>query len=132
MATVAAATSPAHAAPAHAAAKRVTVIPKSRHIPERSCVACGRKAAKGELLRVVCTPAGAVAIDRTGRQNGRGAYLCRQAGCWEKALTRRSLERTLRRPVSDADVNLLKQNLIETFASAAANRTPGGPGPDTA
>ena len=41
------------------------------------------------------TPAGAVQIDPTGRAPGRGAYLCREAGCWDAAGRRRALEHAL-------------------------------------
>ena len=120
--------SPAHAAPAPAAARRpeptgrYIAIPKAGHIPERSCIACGRKAAKGELVRIVRTPDGAVMADATGRSNGRGAYLCRRALCWEKGLTKRVLERRLSAAVSSRNLAELRQHFVETFASAAAGR----------
>lgn len=41
-------------------------------------------------------PDGVVTVDETGKQSGRGAYLCRQRECWEKALTGRHLERALK------------------------------------
>ena len=90
------------------------------HIPERSCIACGRKAAKGELVRIVRTPDGAVMADATGRSNGRGAYLCQRALCWEKGLTKRVLERRLSTAVSSRNLAELRQYLVETFASVAA------------
>jgi len=46
-------------------------------------------------VRVVRTPAGSVELDETGRANGRGAYLCRQASCWSAAATKPILERAL-------------------------------------
>jgi predicted RNA-binding protein YlxR (DUF448 family) len=48
------------------------------------------------LVRIVRTPEGAVMVDETGKRSGRGAYLCRQRGCWEAALARRQLERALK------------------------------------
>lgn len=74
--------------------------PKQRHIPERTCVACHVQRPKRALLRVVHTPAGEVVVDETGKQNGRGAYLCRQQSCWEKALKQGSLNRALRTTLS--------------------------------
>jgi hypothetical protein len=38
-------------------------------------------------------------IDQTGRLAGRGAYLCRDAGCWTLALERGALGRALEAPV---------------------------------
>ena len=46
-------------------------------------------------MRVVRAPDGRVTIDETGRLAGRGAYLCRQAGCWTTALERGALGRAL-------------------------------------
>ena len=55
--------------------------------------------------------------DPAGRSNGRGAYLCRKAGCWEKGLVRRALERSLRGPVTNDDLEGLKTYFIETAAT---------------
>jgi predicted RNA-binding protein YlxR (DUF448 family) len=41
-------------------------------------------------------------IDETGRLAGRGAYLCRDAGCWTLALERGALGRALEAPVPAA------------------------------
>ncbi|MDO4493252.1 MAG: YlxR family protein [Clostridia bacterium] len=61
----------------------------------RMCVACRVMQPKKELLRVVRTAEGTVAVDRTGRVNGRGAYLCPNAECLEKALKTKAIERAL-------------------------------------
>ncbi len=46
-----------------------------RKIPMRRCVATGERCEKRELLRIVRTPEGTLAIDSTGKLNGHGAYL---------------------------------------------------------
>ena len=56
-----------------------------RPTPTRSCIACRTARPKRDLLRVVRAPDGQVAIDPTGRAPGRGAYLCRDASCWDAA-----------------------------------------------
>ena len=63
--------------------------------PLRMCVACRQMRGKRELLRVVRTPDGEVRIDESGRANGRGAYICRETACLEKAKKSRALERAL-------------------------------------
>ena len=50
---------------------------------------------KRELIRIVRTPEGEVAIDLTGKRSGRGAYVCRQAECLKRAIRQRQLERQL-------------------------------------
>lgn len=69
---------------------------RPKHVPQRMCVACRRNNAKRGLIRVVRDSAGRVAVDRTGRQHGRGAYLCHDSRCWELAVRRHALERALR------------------------------------
>ena len=60
--------------------------------PTRRCTGCGEMKDKKELIRVVRTPEGAIVIDRTGKINGRGAYLCDDPGCLRKAQKKRSLQ----------------------------------------
>jgi len=43
----------------------------------------------------VRSPEGTVDIDVTGKRNGRGAYLCSEPGCWDKALSAGILARAL-------------------------------------
>jgi predicted RNA-binding protein YlxR (DUF448 family) len=47
------------------------------------------------LTRIVRTPDGEVLIDLSGKQNGRGAYLCDRRSCWERAATSNVLSRAL-------------------------------------
>ena len=65
----------------------------------RTCAGCGSKRDKGEMLRIVRTPEGKVLPDLSGKRDGRGAYLCFETGCAERARKRKSLERTLRTAV---------------------------------
>jgi hypothetical protein len=50
-------------------------------------------------------PDGDMRIDETGRLAGRGAYLCRDAECWTRAIERGALGRALEAPVP-ADLRL--------------------------
>lgn len=62
--------------------------------PERTCIVCRRVRPKGELARVVRRADGSVAIDRDGRAQGRGAYVCAEPRCLARAAGR--LGRALR------------------------------------
>lgn len=73
------------------------------HIPLRSCVVCRRKLSKRELIRLVRTAAGAVQVDERARAPGRGAYLCHDPACWERASAGDSLARALRTTLSPQD-----------------------------
>jgi predicted RNA-binding protein YlxR (DUF448 family) len=46
-------------------------------------------------VRIVRAPDGQITIDPTGRASGRGAYLCRDASCWDAASRKRALEHAL-------------------------------------
>ncbi len=82
-------------------------MPKTRHEPRRTCVACRQEGTKDELVRLVRGPDG-VAVDASGRAPGRGAYLHRRAECVELARKRGALGRALRSPVPDSVWTALK------------------------
>ena len=80
----------------------------------RMCTGCRERKAKKELLRVVRTPEGAVVIDRTGRKNGRGAYICRDnAACLEKAVKTKMLERSLEITIEPEVFERLREELAD-------------------
>lgn len=71
-----------------------------KHIPLRSCVACRENKPKRDLVRVVRLADDRVAVDRTGKQNGRGAYFCPAQECWELGHKKRALNHALSMTVS--------------------------------
>lgn len=83
---------------------------KSRQ-PQRTCVGCGVTKDKKELIRIVRTPEGEFTVDTTGRKNGRGAYLCRDANCLEKAFRTHGLERSFRTAIPEDAENRLRKEL---------------------
>ena len=74
-----------------------------KKIPMRQCIGCGVMKEKKELIRVVKTPEGDMILDRSGRVNGRGAYICPNRECLEKAIKNKGLNRSFKMAV-DADV----------------------------
>jgi predicted RNA-binding protein YlxR (DUF448 family) len=56
--------------------------------PIRTCLGCGLKTNKGELVRLVVS-AGALAVDVKGILPGRGAYCCRKASCYQRLVKQR-------------------------------------------
>ena len=58
--------------------------------PQRTCIACRQMLDKRELCRVVRTPTGEIVLDDTGKLAGRGAYLCRNLACLQKAFKSRA------------------------------------------
>lgn len=68
---------------------------KQRKIPMRMCVACHEARPKKELVRIVKGPDGTLTVDTTGKAQGRGAYLCADVACLEKAYKTKALDRAL-------------------------------------
>lgn len=71
----------------------------AKKVPLRQCLGCREMKPKGELIRVVRSPEGAVSIDGRGKASGRGAYVCRDAACLKKAIRSKALERALGVPI---------------------------------
>lgn len=71
--------------------------------PERQCIGCGEKKEKKDLIRIVKSPEGEFSLDVTGRKNGRGAYLCNDSECLDKACKKKSLDKSFKEAVP-ADV----------------------------
>jgi uncharacterized protein len=66
--------------------------------PRRTCVACRQVRDKRELVRLVRRAEGTVVVDERGRAAGRGAYVCRGAGCVARLLKGGRLSQAFRRP----------------------------------
>ncbi|MFZ5854901.1 MAG: RNase P modulator RnpM [Chloroflexota bacterium] len=97
--------------------------PPARRVATRTCVACRTTRAKRDLVRIVRSPDGRIALDETGRLAGRGAYLCRDRSCWQLALSRGAVQRALGVPLP-ADVRaVLEAPPGERAAPGAVTRT---------
>lgn len=73
-----------------------------RKIPMRQCVGCGEMKEKKSLIRVIRTPDGTILLDRTGRANGRGAYLCDDPACLAAARKKKALNRAFKVQIPDS------------------------------
>ena len=73
----------------------------NKKTPERKCVGCNLRAPKNELVRIVRTPDGKVTLDKTGKLSGRGAYLCIQKECLQKARKNKGLERSFKMSIPE-------------------------------
>ena len=94
------------------------MITKSKHIPQRTCVACRQKRDKKDLIRLVCAENGVVEVDMSAKKPGRGAYLCPKKDCWEAGLRRNRLEYALRTKLSNDN----RRVLIE-YSSSLSERS---------
>lgn len=98
---------------------------KARKVPNRTCVACRNADEKRSFVRIVRTPEGHVEVDPRGKANGRGAYLCAKAGCFDVARQRRKLDSALRVNLRDDDYDRLRRDfekLLETLPNEQQGR----------
>jgi len=92
----------------------------NRATPQRTCIACRQVKNKCEMVRLVRTIQGQVEIDIKGKKEGRGAYLCRDRACWQKALKSQQLDHALKakinqnnlEQISEAGEKLLKESTV--------------------
>lgn len=81
------------------------------HEPMRTCVGCRGRKAKTHLLRFVLDDRRHLVLDEKQLRKGRGAYLCAESRCLDRALAKRAFPRALRGQVSLPDTEALKQRI---------------------
>lgn len=91
---------------------------RARRTPIRTCVACRTTGGKRGLLRVVRLAAKEgepvrVVLDPTGKQSGRGAYVCPTPECVALAIKRKALERSLKTPLPADTVLAFEQYVTQ-------------------
>lgn len=98
--------------------------------PRRTCVACRQVQDKGQLVRLVRRPDGGVVVDRAGTAPGRGAYVCRQAGCASRLVKSGRLSQAFKRPSTAAGelidtVSEIVDTMTESPSGVAGERING-------
>ena len=58
---------------------------KQKKVPMRMCIGCKQMKPKRELIRIVLPKEGEMAVDITGKKNGRGSYICPNNDCYAAA-----------------------------------------------
>lgn len=71
-----------------------------KHIPQRSCIVCRAQKDKGELVRIVRRPDGSIVVDKSGKEAGRGAYVCAVGECMAQAVKKHALDRAFKTQLS--------------------------------
>lgn len=82
-----------------------------KSIPQRTCIGCNEIRSKKELIRIVKNKEGQIFIDKTGKANGRGAYICDNIECLEKAIKTKRLERNFETQICEDIYNELRQTI---------------------
>ena len=84
-----------------------------KNIPQRTCTVCRTQKNKNELLRIVKNKENIIKVDEKGKEPGRGAYICLNMECFEKAKKTKKLEKALDIKISDEIYDEIK-NIIES------------------
>ena len=71
---------------------------------------------KKEMIRILKTEEEGFVLDSTGKKNGRGAYICKNAECLKAARKSKGLDRSFKMAVSDEVYDSLTKE-IETLES---------------
>ena len=85
----------------------------NKKIPLRQCVGCNEMKSKKEMLRVLKTAEEEVVLDTTGKMNGRGAYLCKNAECLKKAMKHKGIERSLKMAIEKSVYEKLEKEFLD-------------------
>ena len=83
-----------------------------KNIPQRTCTVCRKQKNKNELLRIVKNKENIIKVDEIGKEPGRGAYICYDMECLEKAKKGKKLYKALDIKINDEIYEKIK-NVIE-------------------
>ncbi len=81
--------------------------------PQRTCMGCNQKKNKKELIRIVKNKNNEISVDRTGKKEGRGAYICDDVNCLDKLIKSKRLERVFEMSISDEIYESLRGVIID-------------------
>ena len=84
-----------------------------KHIPQRTCIGCMQSKSQNELLRIVKNNKQEVFIDLSKKSNGRGAYICKNIDCLEKAIKTKKLERCFKIKINNQIYESLRGVIID-------------------
>lgn len=79
-----------------------------KKMPQRTCVGCMQKKDKKDLIRIVKNKQNDISVDKTGKKEGRGIYICDNIECLEKAIKTKKIERAFETKISEEICNDLR------------------------
>ena len=81
--------------------------------PQRTCMGCNEKKDKKDLIRIVKNKQNEINIDKTGKLEGRGAYICDSITCLEKAIKKKRIEKVFEQKIPDEIYERLRGVMLE-------------------
>lgn len=95
---------------------------KKKKIPLRMCIGCQEMKPKKELLRIVkSAKENIVRIDLSGKVAGRGAYICKNINCFEKANKAKRIEKALEHEIGMDIYEQLRKEIINAEQGSTIN-----------
>lgn len=79
---------------------------------QRMCIVCREMQDKRQLLRIVKTKEGEFFIDKTGKKNGRGAYICKREDCLNKLIKQKSLNKAFKTNISESFYQEIQEEIL--------------------
>lgn len=90
----------------------------NKKMPMRKCLGCGEMFPQKELVRVVKTrikgedeESFEISLDLVGKKAGRGAYVCRNTVCFEKAIKAKRFQKALSCQIPDDIMDNMKREM---------------------
>ena len=84
-----------------------------KNMPQRTCVGCMQKKDKKDLIRIVKNKQNEISIDKTGKKEGRGIYICDDISCLEKAIKTKKIEKSFETKISEEIYNDLRGVILD-------------------
>lgn len=84
-----------------------------KNIPQRTCIGCNEKKDKKDFIRIVKDNENNISIDKTGKANGRGAYICDNIECLEKAIKNKRIEKSFKMNINNEVYEKLRMLISE-------------------
>lgn len=85
----------------------------------RTCIGCRKTFEKKDVFRVAFYD-DKISLDKSGRANGRGAYLCKNKKCIDSAFQKKAFNRAFKKNFNSEEMDNLKQE-IEVFLETDLN-----------
>ena len=84
-----------------------------KRTPLRKCIGCNEMKDKKELIRIVRNNEGVINVDPVGKMAGRGAYICKNAECFDAAVKAKRLEKSFKTKIPENIYASLREQISQ-------------------
>ena len=87
---------------------------ENKKVPLIQCIVCRQSKPKKELIRIVRTSDNDFSVDKTGKLNGRGSYICNSEECINNLVKQKALNKAFKTNVDKEVYDKLKEQFVES------------------